>query len=157
MPAKSPPPILTVAERLRALGSQVRQRRKTLGVSAVSTAKAAGMSRVTLYRIEKGEPSVSAGAYANALAALGLELVARLETDAADRRTADREGWIPARILLADYPQLQQLAWQIHGTDNLSPIEARDIYVRNWRHVDESAMIPAERQLVAALRAAFGT
>ena len=23
--------------------------------------------------------------------------------------------WLPARVRLADYPQLKQLAWQVHG------------------------------------------
>ena len=156
MPTASSPLTTTVAERLRALGARVRARRKALGVSAVSAAEAADMSRVTLYRIEKGEPSVSMGAYCNAMAALGLELEAtQAEEDQPAIDAAGRPGWIPARIALADYPQLRRLAWQVHGTDALTPIEAMDIYERNWRHVDEAAMPPAEQQLVAALRTAF--
>ncbi len=68
---------------------------------------------------------------------------------------ADREGWIPARIKLADYPQLKQLAWQVHGTDALTPAEALSIYERNWRHVDVPALEQRERQLVDALRLGF--
>ncbi len=68
----------------------------------------------------------------------------------------NREGWIPARIHLADYPQLKQLAWQVHGTDELTPAEALSIYERNWRHVDANALEPRERQLIDALRTALG-
>ncbi|OGT29844.1 MAG: hypothetical protein A2W28_05305 [Gammaproteobacteria bacterium RBG_16_51_14] len=57
---------------------------------------------------------------------------------------------------LADYPQLKQLAWQVHGTDELTPAEALSIYERNWRHVDVKALEPRERQLVDALRIGLG-
>jgi transcriptional regulator with XRE-family HTH domain len=36
---------------------------KALKVSATTAAEAAGMSRMTLHRIERGEPSVTMGAY----------------------------------------------------------------------------------------------
>ena len=57
---------------------------------------------------------------------------------------------------LADYPQLEQLAWQVHGTDELTPAEALSIYRRNWRHVDANALEPRERDLIDALRIALG-
>jgi transcriptional regulator with XRE-family HTH domain len=63
-----------VAARLAELGERIREHRKRLKVSAVATAEAAGMSRVTLHRIERGEASVTIGAYMNAVAALGLDL-----------------------------------------------------------------------------------
>ena len=59
---------------LKALGAQIRARRKALGVSATVTAEAAALSRVTLHRIEKGTPSVAMGAWANVCAALGMAL-----------------------------------------------------------------------------------
>jgi transcriptional regulator with XRE-family HTH domain len=157
MPAK-PPIIASITKaRLIALGQQIRAHRKALRISATTAAEAAGMSRVTLHRIEKGEPAVTMGAYVNAMAALGLNfgLVAPAESFEADD-AANREGWIPARIGLRDYPQLTQLAWQVHGAETLSPIEAWDIYERNWRHIDEQALAVSERQLIAALRLAFG-
>ena len=144
---------------LQALGAQMRARRKALHLSATVTAEAAGMSRVTLHRIEKGEPSVTMGAWCNALAALGMTLQAATAADAG-RRTAtppDRTGWIPARVSLADYPQLRALAWQVHGTDTLTPTEALDIYERNARHLDASAMSADETALLQALRLAFST
>ncbi len=115
------------------------------------------MSRVTVHRIEKGEPSVTMGAYLNALAALGMYFSA-MEADAelSPRATDDKAGWLPVRVRLADYPELKQLAWQVQGADELTPREALGIYERNWRHLDEAALLPHERNLIDALRLAFG-
>ena len=158
MPAKPPITASITAEHLIALGQQIRAHRKALRISATTAAEAAGMSRVTLHRIEKGEPAVTMGAYVNVMAVLGLNfgLVAPAESIEA-QRAVDREGWIPARIRLRDYPQLKQLAWQVQGADALSPKEAWDIYERNWRHMDEQALLMHERQLIDALRLAFGS
>lgn len=115
------------------------------------------MSRVTLYRIEKGEPSVAMGAYLNAMMTLGMEFgISAPDKLPADEAAVDRSGWIPVRIHLSDYPQLKQLAWQVQGADELTPVEALSIYERNWRHVDVHALAPHERQLIDALRAGLG-
>jgi transcriptional regulator with XRE-family HTH domain len=74
MPSSAPILSGPAAKLLKALGEQVRAHRKALGVSATVTAEAAGLSRVTLHRIEKGEPAVTMGAYLNAMSALGLAL-----------------------------------------------------------------------------------
>lgn len=63
MPAKSPANPSAVAEQLAALGARIRAQRKALRVSATALAEAAGMSRVSVHRIEQGEPSVTIGAY----------------------------------------------------------------------------------------------
>ena len=116
------------------------------------------MSRVTLHRIETGEPSVTMGAYISAMDALGLNFDVCQPAELTVKPVqADRQGWIPARISIAVYPQLKLLAWQIHGTDTLSPTEAHSIYERNWRHVDIQALEPSEQQLIDALRTAFGS
>lgn len=145
----------TVVETLAALGRQIRAHRKALRVNATAAAQAAGMSRVTLHRIENGEPSVTMGAYLNAMAALGLDF-GLITPSAAAAKDDSRKDSIPVRIRLADYPQLKQLAWQVHGTEELKPAEALGIYERNWRHLDLQAMEPRERQLVEALRLALG-
>jgi transcriptional regulator with XRE-family HTH domain len=72
MPAKAPPNPSVVAEQLVALGARIRAQRKALRVSGTALAEAAGMSRVSVHRIEQGEPSVTMGAYLNVLAALGM-------------------------------------------------------------------------------------
>ncbi len=115
------------------------------------------MSRVTLHRIESGEPSVTMGAYLNAMEALGMDFgIVKPADVSADPFNGDHKGWIPARIRLADYPQLKQLAWQVHGVDELTPMEALSIYERNWRHVEAHGLDPRERDLVDALRLALG-
>jgi transcriptional regulator with XRE-family HTH domain len=160
MPAKPPPSSEQSAAQLHALGEQLRARRKVLRVSSTAAAEAAGMSRVTLHRIEKGEPSVTAGAWANAMAALGMKLLARNDEDAdatgASPQPKELADWIPVRVRLADYPQLKALAWQVHGTDTLTPVEALGIYERNARHLDTAAMSPAEQALLQALRTGLG-
>ncbi len=151
MPAKNPKITKEAARRLGVLGERIRARRKNLNLNSTVAAEAAGMSRVTWYRIEKGEPSVTMGAWFNAATVLGLTL------DIPEHKMAeeDKHGWIPARIRLADYPELKKLAWHVRGTDNLSPREALDIYERNQRHLDEDAMTPEEARLLDALRIAF--
>ena len=157
MPARTPTIATVAANKLIALGKQIRAHRKALQINATTAAEAAGMSRVTLHRIENGEPSVTIGAYLNAMEALNMDFGIIKPTGSADHALdVDREGWIPARIHLADYPQLKQLAWQVHGTDALTPAEALSIYERNWRHVDVQVLEPGERQLVDALRIGLG-
>lgn len=160
MQAQPPHPLDHSAAQLKALGAQLRARRKALRVSGTAAAEAAGMSRVTLHRIEKGEPSVAGGAWANAVAALGMTLLARKaegdEVSGELASPANLADWIPVRVRLADYPQLKALAWQVHGTDTLSPLEALGIYERNARHLDTAAMSPAEQALLQALRTGLG-
>lgn len=156
MPAKAPANPAVVAEQLAALGACIRAQRKLLRVSATALAEASGMSRVSVHRVEQGEPSVTMGAYLNVLAALGMTFSATVVADEpAEKPADDKAGWLPARVRLADYPVLQQLAWQVQGADELTPREALGIYERNWRHVDAAALLPRERNLLDALRLAF--
>ena len=139
---------------LQALGAQIRAQRKALHLSATVTSEAAGMSRVTLHRIEKGGPTVTMGAWCSAMAALGMTVLAYnkpADAQSSTLQSADRTGWIPARVRLADYPQLHGLAWQVQGTDTLTPTEALDIYERNARHLDWQALSAAELALLEAL------
>ncbi len=159
MPARPNHITPATIEKLAALGQQIRAHRKALSISATTLAEAAGMSRITLHRIEAGEPAVTMGAYFNAMTALGIHfgiVPIELPEAAEPVRADDRRGWIPARIKLADYPQLKQLAWQVHGTDELTPTEALGIYERNWRHLDESLLTQHEKELIEALNAGLG-
>jgi len=151
-----PKPFLSdiVVARLQDLGARIRARRKSLGVNATAAAESAGMSRVTLHRIEKGEPSVAIGAWANLVAALGMDWQIQ-DRPAAEQAPVDRSAWVPVRVELAQYPQLRALAWQVHGADALSPEEAFGIYERNARHLDMEAMPAHEHELWQALQAAF--
>ena len=84
MPARPPVSAVATRTRLADLGERIRARRKALGINATTVAEASGMSRVTLHRIEKGEPAVTIGAYLNALSALGLDVGLVEPGDAAD-------------------------------------------------------------------------
>jgi transcriptional regulator with XRE-family HTH domain len=150
MPAAAPPVGPADLETLKLLGEKLRAVRKRQRIAAVAAAEAAGISRVTLHRIERGEPGVAMGAWAAAAGALGLRL------DVADPRAGARKMKLPKRVRLADYPQLKKLAWQLHGVDELSPKEALNLYERNWRHVDEAALSEAELALVEALSQELG-
>lgn len=55
------------------LGENIRLARLRRHLSASMIAERAGMTRMTLRAVEKGEPTVSFGAYANVLFSLGLE------------------------------------------------------------------------------------
>lgn len=160
MPSKSPANEQAI-ERLGALGARLRRHRETLRVSASAAAEAAGLSRVTLHRIEKGEPSVTMGAYLSAMGALGLRLdVAQAQcttsySESGSSRTVARTittSSIPDKIRLADYPQLRELAWHIQDANAcLTPREALELYERNWRHADLEGVDEHERALVDAL------
>ena len=113
------------------------------------------MSRVTLHRIERGEASVTMGAYANLMQALGLEFSAAPAGSATAQDRASNTA-VPSSIKVADYPQLARLAWNLKNTTELTPIEALGLYERNWRHLDEQAMAPRERALLNGLVATLG-
>lgn len=147
MPSKITRSISPDPSALHALGQALRLRRKVMGINAVTAAQAAGMSRVTLHRIEKGESSVTMGAWLNLASALGMQVA--LQVRSASPTAVS--GLIPTQIRLADYPQLQALAWQVHA-DHLSPLEAYDVYERNQKHMNLVAMTAQEQQLWQALQ-----
>ncbi len=155
MPAKSPVIRKSLEKNLQTLGQQLRDRRKDLGVSAVTAAQAAAMSRVTLYRIEKGEASVAMGAYLSVICSLGLAL--DLKDPSAQKNLPDKaKNKLPKKIRISNYKQLKRLAWQLKKTHELTPQEALDFYERNWRHVDINSMDSREKKLLEMLLAAFG-
>ncbi len=151
MPVRSPRVSQRMEKVLTQIGGALRVHRKSLGISAVTAAEAAGMSRVTLHRIEAGSPSVTMGAYANAACALGLELalVPQRQDPVQESTTLPppREG----SVRVGDYPQLKAIAWQVRPDTELSEMDALRTYERNWRHVDQAAMSEAERAFVQHL------
>jgi transcriptional regulator with XRE-family HTH domain len=153
MPSRPPPLGPILEERLRDLGKSLRAHRERQKLSATVTAEAAGISRVTLHRIERGEASVTMGAYLSAIDAVGLSL--QLE-DPHQISPLPGASHLPERIRLAAYPQLQRLAWQVPGVEELTPAEALSLYERNWRHLDPERMSPDERALVRALTQQWG-
>lgn len=148
MPAKFNLKTRAPQDHLHDLGQQLKQHRKANKLSAEAVAAAAGLSRTTLHRIESGEPSVAAGAYWAAVAALGLQCGLIRPTELHNKP-------LPSEIELAVYPQLKLLAWHVQGMQTVSPQEAWDIYTRNWRHLDEAALSKEESELIAQLRRHF--
>ncbi len=116
------------------------------------------MSRMTLHRIERGEPSVTMGAYMNALAALGLdvEVTAPVEGTAKEMATPAPSLMPTKTVRVGDFAQLRRLAWQLPADAELTPEEAWGTYERNWRHADPSALEDNERQLLAELARLLG-
>ena len=139
--------------RVLALGLQVRQRRKAMSVSVITAAQAAGMSRDTWHRMEKGEVTVTIGAWFNALTALGLEFGVGITGEPPQAGAADN---IPVAVRLAEYPQLAALAWQVRGSTEISARAAFDIYERNERHINQDSLTPEEAGLMDNLRRVFG-
>ena len=153
MPSKSPPIDSVLAAWLTVMGGRIRAHRRRHKVTATSAAEAAGMSRVTLHRIERGEPSVTMGAYLSALDAVGLELDV---VDPREHRADGAVSSVPAAIRLDDHPHLKRLAWHLHGVTEVTPAQALSLYERNWRHLDHDAMTPGERALIQGLAAMHG-
>jgi transcriptional regulator with XRE-family HTH domain len=73
---------------LQRLGAALRAARRGRGLTQAELAKAVGVSRLKVIQIERGEASVSMGAYAGVAAALGLEFT----PSAARRPTLDEVG-----------------------------------------------------------------
>lgn len=155
MPAAAPPPGPHSEAALRQLGGRLRERRKQLGLTVQATAEAAGMSRVTLQRIERGHPSVTMGAWISAASALGLTLELTAP-EIRGRLAKQARAALPREIRPEEHPGLKKLAWQLRPGTVLTPKEALDLYERNWRHVDVDALDDAERALLTLLLEAFG-
>lgn len=73
MPRTHPPIFPATAKQLAALGDRLRLARLRRRYSAESVAVRAGITRVTLARVEKGDAGTSMGAYVAVLRVLGLQ------------------------------------------------------------------------------------
>lgn len=153
MPARNPDVPKRTADALVHVGRTLRARRLDLGVSAVTTAEAAGMSRVTLHRVEAGSPAVTIGAYMNAAAAVGVQLTVEELQHGQEpaRETVPARPGPESKVRVGDYRQLRAIAWQLRRDTELDEVEALQLYERNWRHVDQSAIGDDERAFVRHL------
>lgn len=98
----SPVPI-PVARALRKLGHDIRDARRRRRIPVIVLAQRASISRMTLNKVEKGDPGVSLGNYAAVLFALGM---ADRLSDVADPRHDTvglelEEEHLPERIRLS--------------------------------------------------------
>ena len=159
MPADTETAEQAPALHARRLGADLRARRKDLGINMTAAAEAAGVSRVTWHRLEKGELRVAWGSLLAAAAVLGMELRLGEKADAgedeAPRLLPDEA--LPLRIRLVDFPGLRRLAWQVgEGVETLTVREAFGLYMRNGRHLDMAALPASEVELLRKLREVFG-
>src|SRR5437870_13526803 len=72
---KSPPSAavpVPVARAVRKLGHDVRDARRRRRIPVAILAERASISRMTLHKVEKGDPGVSVGSYATVLFTLGM-------------------------------------------------------------------------------------
>lgn len=84
-------PTPSLGRKLQVLGEQVRLARQRRSLTMAMVAERAGMTRATLHKIERGDPTVTMGAYANVLFALGLsdDLTLLARDDALGRALQD--------------------------------------------------------------------
>lgn len=88
------PPFPALRQLLREAGENIRLARRRRGFTAKLVAERAGLSRPTLRAIERGEPGVTMGAYANVLHTLGLarDLARLAKDDELGRKLQDLAG-----------------------------------------------------------------
>jgi transcriptional regulator with XRE-family HTH domain len=93
---------IPVARALRKLGDDIRDARRRRRIPVALLAQRASISRMTLSRIQKGDPRVSVGAYATVLFSLGLaERLAEVADPMHDSVGLQLEGeHLPQRIRL---------------------------------------------------------
>tara|TARA_B110000503_G_scaffold25107_1_gene39647 strand:- start:268 stop:585 length:318 start_codon:yes stop_codon:yes gene_type:complete len=86
------------------IGQLIRQHRRSFKITANAAAQTASISRVTLYRIEKGEPTVSMGAYLNVVSALDLTLHLSAKGKKESEVNRGDVGKLPVRLSFSDIP-----------------------------------------------------
>jgi len=102
-PRRGAPLPLPVGRALDKLGSDLRDARRRRRIPTALLAERARISRATLVKVEKGDPSVSLGIYASVLFSLGLleRLAALAEAGADTVGLRLEEERLPQRIHLA--------------------------------------------------------
>jgi hypothetical protein len=139
-------------EFLASLGQRILLQRKKLKVAAESVALAAAISRITLHRIEKGEPGVSMGAYMSVIIALGLGL--SIQEGAPKLNDLEEDNHL-SEISIKDYPQLKLISWQLKDDAVLNAVEAKNMYERNQKYIRFNEMTEQEKKLIKQLGVVF--
>jgi transcriptional regulator with XRE-family HTH domain len=116
----SPRAPVPVVRTLRKLGHDIRHSRRRRRIPVAILAERASISRTTLNKIEKGDPTVSVGSYATVLFALGmadrLADVADPRHDAVGRELEEEQ--LPERIRL---PRREKSSPENAGPENAGP------------------------------------
>lgn len=162
MPAKAPPLPHDLQRHLAHAGERLRLARLRRGKTAEAVAADAGLTRVTLARLEAGDGAATLATLLKVMAALGLQADFDLLAEDHEKAEATRQVRLPARrlptrIRVDNYPQLRSIAWHLQGRDvEITPEQALELYERNWRHIDTDHVLPRERDLIDRLRQTVG-
>ena len=105
MGRKSTKPLPALQRLLSKLGANIRLARLRRGFSQSIIAERTGMSRPTISAIEKGNPGVTIGSYANVLHSLGLhdELASIASDDELGRKLQDAKLEVRKRARKKNY------------------------------------------------------
>ncbi|MFT3662571.1 MAG: hypothetical protein QM809_14690 [Gordonia sp. (in: high G+C Gram-positive bacteria)] len=60
------------------------------------------------------------------------------------------------QIVVADYPELRFLCWNLDPTTTVDGPGALALYERNWRHVDQDRLTEREAALIERLVECYG-
>jgi transcriptional regulator with XRE-family HTH domain len=141
------------------LGQKIRAQREALGVRINSAARASGISRMTLMRIEKGANSGCINSYIKLCKALGLDLEILqplgLSMPKIDKHV-DEFNIAAVHVRIRDYPQLRSLSWQLNNNVLLTDKEVIGIYERNKRFLEIHEIQEHERLLMQRLIDEYG-
>lgn len=158
MPSRSPAINQESQTSLIELGAAIRTYRTAKRISAVIAAHSANISRITLHRIEHGEPSVAMGSYMSVLNALGMRIgVIDLHQDEKESQIHESDAAmasnndLPDSINISHYPQLRQISWHIRDGFELTHEEAFNLYERYSHRLDVDHMNMNERDLYRKL------
>jgi transcriptional regulator with XRE-family HTH domain len=101
MPRRKQPIYPSELRELVALGERLRLARKRRKLTAESIAQRAGITRVTLRKVEAGDGAVTMGSYVRVLAALGLdkELAKVAQEDTLGRALQDQRTDPKAKVI----------------------------------------------------------
>src|SRR6266851_7696661 len=91
MPRSTPPILPRLARTIVGIGENIKKARLRRAYSSATVAQRAGITRKTLYRVERGDPAVALGIYARVLQTLRLEsdLGSIAEDDVLGRKLQD--------------------------------------------------------------------
>lgn len=92
-------PLPALSRALKEMGENIRLARLRRRLSATVLAERAGITRVTLKKVESGDPGATLGAYANVLQSLGLssDLLLIARDDVLGRKLQDAGLDVPKR------------------------------------------------------------
>lgn len=151
---------------LSELGERLRLARLRRKLSAQAVADAAGITRVTLHRLESGAPAATLGTLSKVMDALGMagDLMLLVRDDHAGQQLLDatlparRAPALPREIRLHELPHLREVAaWHLPDADTrLTPQEAFNLYERHWRHIDPEKITGKEATLLRKLTRTVG-